>query len=64
MDLRKARQQARLSQAQVAKAANVSVGTISTLERGIHRPQPATARKLERLFGQVLTFTAEVETAN
>ena len=61
MDLKTARQQARLSQAQVAKAANVSVGTISTLERGIHRPQPETARRLERLFGQILEFVAEEE---
>lgn len=64
MDLKKARQQARLSQADVAKAAGVTAATISNLERGIHRPRPETARRLERLFGQILTFVAEEETAS
>lgn len=59
MDLKKARQQARLSQADVAKAAGVTAATISNLERGVHSPQPETARRLERLFGQILTFAAE-----
>lgn len=64
MDLRTARQQARLTQHQVAQAAGVSAMTISNLERGVHRPQPETARRLERLFGQILTFAAEEETAS
>ncbi|EIM65475.1 helix-turn-helix transcriptional regulator [Desulfobacter postgatei] len=63
MNLKQARQQARLSQQQVAQAAGVSAMTISNLERGRHRPQPATARRLERLFGQILEFAAEEEGA-
>lgn len=59
MDLKQARIDARLTQAQVAKGAKVSAGTISNLERGINSPHPATARRLERLFGQILTFAGE-----
>jgi transcriptional regulator with XRE-family HTH domain len=59
MNLKKARIQARLTQAQVAKAAGVTAATISNLERGVHRPQPDTARRLERLFGQILDLYPE-----
>jgi len=59
MNLKTARIQARLTQAQVAKDAGITVSTLSTLERGIHRPQPGTARRLERLFGQILDLYPE-----
>ncbi|GEM_PF-4176106 len=51
MKLRDARVQAFLTQAELAEKADVSIATVSAIERGVERPTVRTARKLAKALG-------------
>ena len=59
VDLKTARKRARLTQKQVAEALGVTQATICTIEKKKHFPRPELARRIERLFGQVLDLYPE-----
>ena len=60
--VRSVRKRRALTQAELAKAAGVSVDTVVKLENGRHEPRPATVRKLARALRvevEVLTVGEE-----
>jgi transcriptional regulator with XRE-family HTH domain len=54
-----AREQAKLTQAEVAEAAGISVETVSRIERGMHEPELSTAIAIARALGYELTLVGE-----